>query len=166
MREALFNALGAMLDLAGARVLDLYAGTGALGLEALSRGAGEVLLVEADPKVLRVLRDNIAALGLPGAAVRAMPVESLAATRPEGAFDVVLADPPYALAADRLAGVLVDLGRAGWLAHGAVVAVERASRSEPWRWPVGFEPVRDRRYGDTSLWYGERTEHDDQAAAR
>ena len=153
-REALFSALAALTDLDGARVLDLYAGSGAVGLEALSRGAAHALLVEADPRAARVLRDNASTLSLAGAQVRADRVERLAEDTPDAPYDVVFADPPYALAADELAAVLSNLAEHGWFARDAVVVVERASRDPEWLWPKPLVPLRTRRYGEGTLWYG------------
>jgi 16S rRNA (guanine966-N2)-methyltransferase len=153
-REGLFNSLGSLLDLDGARVLDLYAGSGALGLEALSRGAAEAVFVESGPKVLPVLRANLAAVGLPGGRVVAGSVPTVVAGRPPGAFDLVLADPPYAVAVDEVLGVLRALTGGGWLAPEAVVVVERSSREDPWEWPTPLSGLRDRRYGEAVLRYG------------
>lgn len=141
--------------LAGARVLDLYAGSGAVGLEALSRGAQHVLLVEHGARAARVIRQNIEAIGLPGAAVIADRVERVLARGPsEGRYDVVFADPPYALADAGVTRVLALLAEHGWLAPGALVVVERATRSGPLSWPDGFVPDRARRYGEATFWYG------------
>jgi len=153
-REALFSALAALTDLDGARVLDLYAGSGAVGLEALSRGAAHALLVEADPRAARVLRDNASTLSLAGAQVRADRVERLAEDTPDAPYDVVFADPPYALAADELAAVLSNLAEHGWFTRDAVVVVERASRDPEWLWPKPLVRLRTRRYGEGTLWYG------------
>lgn len=159
-REALFSTLIALRgSLAGARVLDLYAGSGAVGLEALSRGAAAAVLVESDRAVVRVLRRNIDELGLDGAQLAAMTVESFAAERAAfssypNPYCIVFLDPPYAQSMDSLATVLGDLRRHGWLAEGAIVAVERSSRSPDFTWPAGFHPERSRRYGEGSLWYG------------
>jgi len=154
-REALFSSLEALLGpLEGARVLDLYAGSGALGLEALSRGAGHVLLVEHDARALRVLRENTRAVGLPGARVAGEPVERMLAADAPEPYDVVLADPPYALAEDRLARVLGRLVAGGWLAADGVVVLERASRGAAPTWPDGLTGERSRRYGEATLWYG------------
>jgi 16S rRNA (guanine966-N2)-methyltransferase len=157
-REALFSALEAMRGhLAGARVLDLYAGSGAVGLEALSRGAAAAVLVESDAKAFRVLRDNVAALGLPGATVVARAVSAALAEPAVAPFDVVFADPPYALPAPELAALLGGAAQRGWIADGAVVVVERATRDPVWAWPAGFEADRDRRYGEATLWYARAT---------
>ncbi len=153
-REGLFNSLGTLLDLDGATVLDLYAGSGALGLEALSRGAGTVVLVENGPRVLPVLRANVAAVGLPGARVVAGSVPTVVRGAPPARFDLVLADPPYAVAAAEVLGVLGALVTGEWLAPAAVVVVERSAREEPWEWPTPLTGIRDRRYGEAVLRYG------------
>lgn len=155
-REGLFSTVTAMRGgLAGAAVLDLYAGSGAVGLEALSRGASEVELVEADSRAARVIRENIATVGLPGARLVADRVERVLARGPVGApRDFVFADPPYAIGDDELASVLAVLVNLGWLAAEAVLAVERSARSSPPDWPTGYESHRSRRYGEAMLWYG------------
>jgi 16S rRNA (guanine966-N2)-methyltransferase len=158
VREALFSTLGTMVDLDGARVADLYAGSGAVGLEALSRGASRVLLVEADPRAARAARQNIAALGAGAStAVTTTRVERAVAAGAAHEFDVVFADPPYELDDGELAGVLAELAANGWLAPGAVLVVERASRSPEPAWPPGVTPDRSRRYGESTLWYGRRS---------
>jgi 16S rRNA (guanine966-N2)-methyltransferase len=160
-REGLFGTIASILGpLNGARVLDLYAGSGAVGLEALSRGAQRVLLVESGPRAVRVIRQNIEAIGLPGAEVLADRVERVLARGPDrpdgpgGRYDVVFADPPYALPGAEVTGMLAALDGNGWLAPGALVIVERATRSGPFAWPAGFVPVRARRYGEATIWYG------------
>ena len=200
-REGLFATISSIVGpLAGARVLDLYAGSGAVGLEALSRGAEHVLLVEHGARAARIIRANIEAIGLPGAVVVADRVERVLARGPapaggqggsapaggqggsapaggqggsapaggqggsapaggqggtaEGRYDVVFADPPYALADAAVTQVLSLLAEQGWLAPGALVIVERATRSRPLSWPDGFVPDRARRYGEATFWYG------------
>jgi 16S rRNA (guanine966-N2)-methyltransferase len=157
-REGLFATVSSILGpLAGSRVLDLYAGSGAVGLEALSRGAEHVLLVESGARAARVIRQNIDAIGLPGAAVIAGRVERVLARGPEpddGRYDVVFADPPYALADEDVSRMLALLAAGAWLAPGALVIVERATRSGPVRWPDGFVPDRARKYGEATFWYG------------
>lgn len=161
----MFATIASMLgSLAGARVLDLYAGSGAVGLEALSRGAEHVLLVEHGTRASRVIRENIEAIGLPGAVLAAGRVERVLARGPgpaggqdggeRGRYDVVFADPPYALADAAVSRVLSLLAGQGWLAPGALVIVERATRSGPLSWPDGFVPDRARRYGEATFWYG------------
>jgi 16S rRNA (guanine966-N2)-methyltransferase len=156
-REGLFGTVTAVLGtLAGSAVLDLYAGSGAVGLEALSRGAADVLLVESDPKAASVIRANAAALGLPGARVAVGRAEKVLARGPgDGApRDVVFADPPYSTAGDEVTAVLEALLAPGWLAPGALVVVERATRSGALSWPPGYSPDRARKYGEATLWYG------------
>jgi 16S rRNA (guanine(966)-N(2))-methyltransferase RsmD len=160
VREALFSALDAMTELRGSRFADLYAGSGAVGLEAASRGAAHVLLVESDPRAARTARDNITALGARDTArLITAPVAQALATPPEAPYDVVFADPPYAVTGEAVTGMLEDLRDNGWLAPDALVAVERATRDEPVRWPEGYEEGRARRYGEGTLWYGHAAGH-------
>lgn len=152
-REALFGTLSALLDLTGARVLDLFAGSGAVGLEAVSRGAAAALLVDSDPRAAAVARDNARAVGLADrVTVLRDRVERVLAGDP-GPYDLVFADPPYALADPELAVLLRRLTE-GWLAPGAVLAVERSSRGAELAWPEGVEALKERRYGEGTLWYG------------
>jgi 16S rRNA (guanine966-N2)-methyltransferase len=151
-REGLFSSLLSLLDLDGARVLDLYAGSGALGLEALSRGAGTCTFIEEDPSALRALRANVAAAGLPGAHVVDERVEDFLAVAPEPRYRLALIDPPYELDVVPVLEALVP-----WLPVDAVVAVERGSRDPELAWPEGYEGVRSRRYGAATLWYGSRS---------
>ena len=158
-REGLFATVASIVGpLAGARVLDLYAGSGAVGLEALSRGAEHVLLVESGARAARVIHKNIEAIGLPGAQVATDRVERVLNRGPgEARYDVVFADPPYALADAEVARVLTLLSEQGWLAPAALVIVERATRSGPLNWPDGFMPDRSRRYGEATFWYARRS---------
>jgi 16S rRNA (guanine966-N2)-methyltransferase len=159
VREAFFSALDTMVDLSGARFADLYAGSGAVGLEALSRGASHALLVEAEAPAARVIRDNIAALRV-GAAARLVTgtVSQLLAGRPEGGpYDVVFADPPYAVGDAEVAAVQHALVSNGWLGPDAVVVFERATRGGALSWVDGITTDRSRRYGETTLWYGRRS---------
>lgn len=154
-REGLFATVGSLLgSLDGLRVLDLYAGSGAVGLEAASRGAEHVLLVESDRAAVRAIRRNIEHLGLSGVEVAADRVERLLPGGAAGAYDFVFVDPPYAVTAGALAGVLDALRGYGWLAGDALVAVERDTRDPGMPWPQGYADDRARRYGDTALWYG------------
>lgn len=149
-REGLFSSLG---DLTGARFLDLYAGSGAVGLEALSRGAAAATLVESDAAALRVIRANAAAVGLPGLDVRATTVERFLDEHAQSGgepYDVVFLDPPYALAIDDVLMRCVAVA-------GDIVVVERATRDGALTWPDGLEAEKVRRYGDTALWYGRRS---------
>ncbi|MEV5875632.1 16S rRNA (guanine(966)-N(2))-methyltransferase RsmD [Streptomyces sp. NPDC052101] len=156
-REGLFSTwqslLGGPLD--GERVLDLYAGSGAVGLEALSRGAGHALLVEADARAAKIVRENVRNLGLPGAEVRAGKAEQVIRTAPPvEPYDLVFLDPPYAVTDDDLGEILLTLRSLGWLAKDALVTVERSTRGGAFHWPDGFEALRSRRYGEGTFWYG------------
>ncbi|MBF6191080.1 16S rRNA (guanine(966)-N(2))-methyltransferase RsmD [Nocardia sp. CDC186] len=151
VREALFSALDARLDFAGARVLDLYAGSGALGLEALSRGAEHALLVESDRKAAAVVRGNIADLGLPGAELRVATVASVLQSGGAGEFDLVFSDPPYAVDNAAVLADLSALAERGWLRPGALIVLERSARSPETAWPAGFVPAKSRRYGETRI---------------
>ena len=177
VREALFAALVSDRGgLAGDAVLDLFAGSGALGLEALSRGAATAVLVERDPTAAATARANIDALGLPGASVVATAVARYLARAPVPAAtaataaraaapiiapttaagrrgapaDIVFADPPYALPEPEVGAMLAALA-GGWLRAGASIVVERAVRSPAPSWPPGCEPGRVRTYGDTAI---------------
>ncbi|GAA4676795.1 16S rRNA (guanine(966)-N(2))-methyltransferase RsmD [Phytohabitans rumicis] len=159
VREALFSALESMIDLDGARFADLYAGSGAVGLEALSRGAAHVLLVESDARVARVIRANIAALGAaPAARLATAKVSTVLTAGPEdGPYDVVFLDPPYAVPDEEVTAALVALVGGGWLAADALVVVERSTRSGALTWVQGITGEHSRRYGETTLWYGRRS---------
>jgi 16S rRNA (guanine966-N2)-methyltransferase len=134
-------------------VLDLYAGSGALGLEAASRGAASVLLVESDRSAAKVARANVEALRLPGVSLRQSPVATVLATPPPEPCTLVLSDPPYDLAEEPLATDLALLERNGWLTPEALVVVERSSRSPEPRWPAAWQRDGERRYGETTLWF-------------
>lgn len=153
VREALFSRLDHEGLLQGTRVLDLYAGSGALGLEAASRGAAHVLLVEQAKQAAQVCRRNVADLGLAGTVeVQARAVAAVLGQAPGEPYDLVLADPPYPLAEDDLAAVLAALVERDWLADGAVVVVERSARGPEPTWPEGLVRFDERRYGETVLW--------------
>ena len=155
VREAIFSALDSRDLLVGARVLDLYAGSGALGLEAASRGAAHVMLVERDARAARVCRANAARVL--GASARPPTVQvvarSVAASlaSASGLWDVAFLDPPYELSAEDLASDLALL--VPLLAADAVVLVERATRSPEPRWPAGLTLVRSKKHGDTTMWW-------------
>jgi len=158
VREALFSRLEHLDVVHHAKVLDLYAGSGALGLEAASRGATSVLLVESDRAAAAVVRKNIAELGLPGVSVRAETVEGALVFGPpsdEARCDLVLADPPYDVTEEALADVLMLLVTHGWLSDDALVVVERSARSPEPRWPQGLDGAGERRYGDTKMWFAD-----------
>lgn len=156
VREATFSALQSRGRLVGARVLDLFAGCGALGLEAASRGAVSAILVDSSRSAAHAARRNVSALGLPGVDVVQAPVERYLGTAVPAPVDLVLADPPYELPEPELARVLDLLATAGWLAPGAAVVVERSARSPEPGWPKGLVRTASRRYGDTMVWTAER----------
>ncbi|RZU13019.1 16S rRNA (guanine(966)-N(2))-methyltransferase RsmD [Streptomyces sp. BK239] len=155
-REGLFSTWQSLLGgpLEGERVLDLYAGSGAVGLEALSRGASHTLLVEADARAARVIRENVRNLALPGAEVRAGKAHQVIQTAPAAPYDLVFLDPPYAVTDDDLREILLTLRSGGWLAAEALVTVERSTRGGEFGWPDGFDALRSRRYGEGTFWYG------------
>ncbi|MER8187460.1 16S rRNA (guanine(966)-N(2))-methyltransferase RsmD [Kitasatospora sp. NPDC094015] len=164
-REAMFSTLAALRGTVhGARMLDLFGGSGAVGLEALSRGAEHVLLVEADPSAARVIRENVRTLGLPGAEVRADRAERVVAgSPPAGApYDLVFLDPPYSVTDQEVCEMLITLRSGGWLDDEVLVTVERSTRGGEFGWPEGFEPLRSRRYGEGTLWYGRAAAEADQ----
>ncbi|MGQ2913462.1 MAG: 16S rRNA (guanine(966)-N(2))-methyltransferase RsmD [Microbacterium sp. SCN 70-18] len=168
VRESIFSALEAAALVSGARVLDLYAGSGALGLEAISRGAASVDLVEKAPQAATIIAANAARVRKAvGAAaeirVHRRAVDAYLATA-RGAWDLVFIDPPYDLSATDLATCLDRVG--GLLADGGRVVVERASRSEPPHWPHSLAPLREKRYGDTTVWHAAVGDSDDQPRPR
>ncbi len=153
-REGIFSSLQSLLELEGARVLELYAGSGALGLEARSRGAGPVTMVEQDPAALAAVRANAALLG-EDVEVVAAEVSAFLARPPQRAHDLLLIDPPYALGVE---GVLSALEP--WVLPGGVVVLERPSRGGEPVWPEGLTAIRSRRYGEATVHYaqaGQRT---------
>jgi 16S rRNA (guanine966-N2)-methyltransferase len=160
VREALFSALESEwvaqgIDWSQVPVLDLFAGTGALGLEALSRGATRAHLVEKSRPAARTLAANVAAVGCPGADVVIRDAAQLAAQpAPQPAARLVFADPPYDWPAVDVARLLDTLHATGWISPAAVVVVERPARDHASPFPVGWPEPRRRPYGDTVLWYG------------
>ena len=155
VREALFSAVESWCgSLHGLRFLDLYAGSGAVGLEAWSRGAGVVTLVEQDRRTAALISSNARALGFVKANVMAASVGSTLRRPPAAPYDVAFLDPPYPLANEAVADDLRALVDQAWLVPGALVVVERSSRSPEPGWPDGFTGIREKRYGETVLWYG------------
>jgi 16S rRNA (guanine966-N2)-methyltransferase len=154
VRESLFNVLVARMDLHGASVLDLYAGSGALGLEALSRGAASAVFVESDQRAAAVIDKNITTLGVTGATLRRGSVASVLAAGAATPVDLVLADPPYEVSEAEVNEMLTALIGYGWTAEGSVVVVERAASGPDLTWPDGWQQWPARRYGDTRLEMG------------
>ncbi|HEY0187194.1 MAG TPA: 16S rRNA (guanine(966)-N(2))-methyltransferase RsmD [Cellulomonas sp.] len=150
VREALFSRLDHLGVVADARVLDCYAGSGALGIEAASRGAARVVLVEGGRPAAEVCRRNVGALGLRGVVeVVQDRVERYVARPAVEPWDLVLLDPPYDLDETLLGEVLTALVPA--LAPDAVVVVERSTRTPAPAWPAGLEPFDTRTYGETAV---------------
>ncbi len=151
VRESLFNVLSTRIELTGASVLDLYAGSGALGLEALSRGAASVVFVESDHRAAAVIAQNIETLRAAGATLRRGTVAAVLAAGTDRPVDLVLADPPYAVGPAQVDEMLSALTTGGWTTGGTVVVVERATSGGPLTWPEGWSAWPARRYGDTRL---------------
>ncbi|HJE50808.1 MAG TPA: 16S rRNA (guanine(966)-N(2))-methyltransferase RsmD [Tessaracoccus flavescens] len=159
-REALFSALVSWLgtadeesdkQLAGVSFLDLYAGSGAVGLEAASRGAGPVLLVELDKPTAKLIQDNARSTGL-SATVRAEKAQAVVES-PWEQFDIIFMDPPYEIATDEVELLLAGLAGARIAPRGLVV-VERSSRDRAPEWPASFTDTWSRKYGETTLYFG------------
>lgn len=157
VREALFSRLEHRGLLDGTHVLDLYAGSGALGLEAASRGAALVVLVESNKAAAKVIRANAAVVGTGDVRVVGDTVErALAVGPPDGIrIDLVLVDPPYDVDEPTLTAVLTALVERAWLTTDAFVVVERSSRSPQPTWPEGLELSGEKRYGETAIWFAE-----------
>jgi 16S rRNA (guanine966-N2)-methyltransferase len=155
VREALFSAIESWCgSLQGLRFLDLYAGSGAVGLEAWSRGAGVVSLVESDRRTARLIYENAKLLGFSRVHVMTNSVTAALSRPPSAPYDVVFMDPPYHFDDAVLGEELGQLSGQDWLVPGALVVVERSSRSPEPAWPAGFTDTRGRKYGETTLWYG------------
>ena len=157
VREALCSRLEHRGLLEGTNVLDLYAGSGALGLEAASRGAALVLLVESSRAAAKVIRSNIGVVGHTGVRLLAETVERALGAGPPGGvrMDLVLLDPPYDVTEEALGAVLEALVDRHWLAPDAFVVVERSTRSPQPTWPDGLELSGEKRYGETAVWFAE-----------
>ncbi len=152
VKEALFSMLGPA-RLQEAVVLDLYAGSGALAIEALSRGAARAVLVDHDRASETAVRTNLETSGFDGVArfQRSTVSSFLASRAAEAPFDIVFLDPPYEVSTDELSGVLGTLAAGDVVAPDATVVVERPKAAEPLTLPVGWGIEKDRAYGDTLL---------------
>jgi 16S rRNA (guanine966-N2)-methyltransferase len=154
VREALFSAVESWCgSLSGLRFLDLYAGSGAVGLEAWSRGAGVVTLVEQDRRTASMISRNARELGFTRAHVVAGAVATTLSRPPSAPYDVAFLDPPYAHPSSSVVADLAAMRDHDWLVPGAMVVVERGSRAAEPPWPEGFEAGREKKYGETMLWY-------------
>lgn len=155
VREAMFSAIDSALGtLSGLRFLDLYAGSGAVGLEAMSRGAGAVTLVEHDRRTASLIRENVRTLGFSAVDVVTSTVSRAVEQPPSLPYDVVFLDPPYSLPTSDVRRALSALLAKGWLAEDALLVVERSSRDGEFDWPPGLVGDRAKKYGETTLWYG------------
>ncbi len=154
VREALFATIESWCgSLAGLRFLDLYAGSGAVGLEAWSRGAGVVTMVEQDRRTASMISANARELGFNKAHVVTGAVSSALSRSPTAPYDVAFLDPPYAQPESEVVADLTALVEQDWLVPGAMVVVERGSRAAEPAWPEGFSDSREKKYGETVLWY-------------
>lgn len=161
VREAIFSALEALDVLDGANVLDLYAGSGALALEAISRGAASAVCVEHDSAAARVAEANVkkvtdAWIGRGDKPIRVVKrkVEPFLSDIGEE-FDLVFIDPPYELSSDAVSAALSGL--VNHTSAGSVIVLERSSRTPEPMWPYQISPIRHKRYGETVVWFAERT---------
>ena len=155
VREAIFSSVEHSHDgFENLNVLDLFAGSGALALEAISRGATYALMLEHDPKAIAAIKDNMASLKIRNARVQGGELfNHLNSDLPDTTFDVVFADPPYNLPDDKITIMLETLINRGWLAHDALVVIERDKYSD-FMWPHDFSDTSQRTYGDTVVSYG------------
>lgn len=165
VREALFSRLEHLGVMLGAEVLDLYAGSGALGLEAFSRGATSATFVEMNRSVAHVIRTNVRNLGFSPVRVVTQSVETFLKASATVSANLVLMDPPYSVSEDKLEEALTLLADGGWLAPGALVVVERSSRSPEPKWPAGLEAWEPRVYGETTMWFAEKPDEEHDASA-
>ncbi|WP_229053361.1 16S rRNA (guanine(966)-N(2))-methyltransferase RsmD [Aeromicrobium sp. Leaf350] len=154
VRESMFATLvSAFSGLDGLRVLDLYAGSGALGIEAISRGAVHADLVDPDRHAVRTMRGNLDELGITSAQVHAATAQRFVRTPPLQPYDLVLLDPPYDVPTAEVSSLVAELATPAWCLPDGLVVVERSTR-DPFTWPDGVEPWAERAYGETTLWYG------------
>jgi 16S rRNA (guanine966-N2)-methyltransferase len=163
VREALFSAIAAWAgraaepveeSLAGLAFCDLYAGSGAVGLEAASRGASRVLLVERDSRTAQLGRRNAEALGL-AVDIVLSPVEQVLRKAPPHPFDIVFADPPYELDTSTVSAQIQQLLLNAWVDRDSLIVVERSRRTPPLIWPDSAVKRWSRAYGETILCFAE-----------
>lgn len=162
-REALFSSLESEYgDLRGLRFLDLFSGSGAVSAEAISRGAKSCVAVESDRQALAIARENIemaqSLSDTEEVVVIDGDVESFV-TRKSNPFDVIFLDPPYAVTDQQIRGILESMCDSGFIVDQTLVVIERASKSEPFPWPQGMRAVKERRYGNAAIYYGELDAH-------
>ncbi|WP_029253771.1 16S rRNA (guanine(966)-N(2))-methyltransferase RsmD [Paraoerskovia marina] len=153
VREAIFSRLEHHGVLAEARVLDLYSGSGALGLEAVSRGAAHATLVDAARSAVEMGRRNAQELGATAVVAVHEKAERFVATAPAEPWDVVFCDPPYDVRGETVDALLAALDETGALTDDTLVVVERSSRSAAPAWPAGWEADVSKAYGETTVHY-------------
>jgi len=162
VREAIFSSVEhAVSGLDDLRVLDLFSGSGAFGIESISRGAAEAVLIEKDLRAADTLHTNIANFGIKNArVVIADAFSEVAQKSGRGTFDVVFIDPPYVFEDQDVNLLISNLVANDWLNDYALIVVERGSRSQV-QWPESVEELRKKVYGDTSIWYGQYLTNED-----
>jgi len=162
VREAIFSSVEhAVSGLDDLRVLDLFSGSGAFGIESISRGAAEAVLIEKDLRAADTLHTNVANFGIKNArVVIADAFTDVAQKSGRGTFDVVFIDPPYSFEDQDVDTLIANLVQNDWLNEYAVIVVERSSRSQV-QWPDSVEELRKKVYGDTSIWYGQYLTNED-----
>lgn len=158
-REALFSSLESEFgELHGIRFLDLFAGSGAVTAEAMSRGARSCTVVESDRTALEIARKNVEMVRSTFPESEAVYIEGDVESfvmRPSNPFDVIFLDPPYSFPDSDLTEIVSSLRRSGFIAPSTLVIVERASRSKAFSWPATMRAVKERRYGNAAIYYGE-----------
>jgi 16S rRNA (guanine966-N2)-methyltransferase len=162
VREAIFSSVEhAVSGLDDLRVLDLFSGSGAFGIESISRGAAEAVLIEKDLRAADTLHSNVANFGIKNArVVIADAFTDVTQKSGRGTFDVVFIDPPYSFEDQDVDTLIANLVQNDWLNEYAVIVVERGSRSQV-QWPDSVEELRKKVYGDTSIWYGQYLTNED-----
>jgi len=162
VREAIFSSVEhAVSGLDDLRVLDLFSGSGAFGIESISRGAAEAVLIEKDLRAADTLHTNVANFGIKNArVVIADAFTDVAQKSGRGTFDVVFIDPPYSFEDQDVDTLIANLVQNDWLNEYGVIVVERGSRSQV-QWPDSVEELRKKVYGDTSIWYGQYLTNED-----
>ena len=158
-REGLFSSLTSEFgDFLGVHVLDMFAGSGAIGLEALSRGAAIVNLIERDPNAQKTIENNFELVKKNQPVGKfhlySMSVQRFVSELPKEKYHIVYIDPPFDFAENEIKEVLAKLHTGAFLNEGALLAIERTARSFPFIWPDGFAPVRQRNYGAASIFFG------------
>ena len=156
VREAIFSSVEhAVSGLDDLRVLDLFSGSGAFGIESISRGATEAVLIEKDLRAADTLHSNVANFGIKNARVVIADVFTEVSQKSgRGSFDVVFIDPPYSFEDGQVNALIRQLAENDWLNEYALIVVERGSRSQV-VWPESVEELRKKVYGDTTIWYGQ-----------